>query len=176
MRKEYYEMLLDVIKTASDSDPIHKTVAVLEHYVMVTDAKRALRITTESLVKPDGLYQIAKVGKVYQLVASSEPGRYPNVERLMQMEAREVVDIPCKADASFFPSLLLTIFGKLQTTTDVKDVSTLNYQYLSVVAKKMFALANDSIKIEYISPDYPVKLSCQTGRDTVEYIIMPMSF
>ena len=184
MRKEYYEMLVDVIKTASDSDPIHKTAAVLENYVMATDAKRALRITTESPVKPDGLYQIAKVGKVYQLVASSEPGRYPDIERVMKIEARATLDIPCWAtdtktvrlDPDYFPGRLLTIFGKLQTMAEVIGVSTLNYAYLSVVAKKMFALANDSIRVEYVGPTYPLKLSCRNGRDTIEYIIMPMSF
>ena len=187
MRKEYYEMLVDVIKTASDSDPILKTAAVLENYVMATDAKRALRITTESPVKPDGLYQIAKVGKVYQLVASSEPGRYPDIERIMKMESKEVLDIACTAtdtktgktgrlDPDYFPGRLLTILGRLQTMTDAADVSTLNYAYLSVVAKKMFALADGSIRVEYIGPTYPVKLSCRNGRDTIEYIIMPMSF
>ena len=187
MRKEYYEMLVDVIKTASDSNPTHKTVAVLENYVMATDAKRALRITTETPVKPDGLYQIAKVDKEYQLVASTETGRYPDVERVMKMEAKETLDIPCtvidtktgktgRLDADYFPGRLLTIFGKLQTMTDAADVSTLNYAYLSVVVKKMFALADDSIRIEYIGSTYPVKLTCRNGLDTIEYIIMPLSF
>jgi len=187
MRKEYYEMLMDITKTASKDAPTHKTVAVLENYVMATDAKRALRITTETPVRPDGLYQIAKVGKEYQLVASSETGRYPDVERIMTVKSKETVTIPCTAvdtktgktvrlHPDYFPGRLLTIFGKLQTMSSAKDVSSLNYQYLAVVAKKMFLLADDEIQIEYTGSNSPLKLTCRNGLETIEYVIMPLSY
>lgn len=95
MRKDYYEMLINITKTASDDNPMHKTVAVLDRCIMATDAKRALRITTETPAKPDGLYQIAKIGKEYQLIASSETGRYPDVDRIMDIDTKETLTIPC---------------------------------------------------------------------------------
>jgi len=185
MRKEYFEMLLDVIKTATKENPIHKAVAALDCHLMVTDAKRALRITTEEPTVPDGLYQIAKVGKSYQLVTSQESGRYPDVDRIMRLNSTTAVDMPCtvttrgitaRLDPGYFPARLLTIFGRLQTNIAAEELTTINYVFLSVVAKKMFALANDSIRVEYIGPRQPLKISCMCMRDNIEYVIMPLSF
>jgi len=186
MRKEYYEMLLDVIKTATKENPIHKTVAALDCCIMATDAKRALRITTETPVAPDGLYQIAKVGKEYQLIASPESGRYPDIDRIMRLNSTTAVDIPCtvttrgitaaRHDPDYFPARLLTLFGSLQTNIAAEELTTINYVFLSVVAKKMFALANNSIRVEYVGPNKPLKISCTCGHDNIEYIVMPLSF
>lgn len=186
MRKDYAEMLLDITKTATDDYPMHKTVAALDCCVMATDAKRALRITAETPFAPDGLYQIAKVGKDYQMIASSESGRYPDIDGIMRFAPKTVVDIPCmvidaknklaRISPDYFPARLLTVFGSLQADTASAELTSLNYVFLSVVTKKMAALANSTIQVGYYGPTYPLKLSCNCGVDKIDYVIMPISF
>lgn len=188
MRKQYYQMLSDVIKsTETSNNPVQKLVHVSGYIMEVTDSKRALRITFHDYPgRDEGLYQIAKAGKDWFLNRTDEAGKFPDITRILSNNKpeREIV-IPCtyidkklkvvRADPEYTAGRVLVIFGNLQTRLEPLDVRGLNYAFLSEICKRMAEVC-DTITLQYTGSSYPLFLSGFCGLDKIEYVIMPMEY
>jgi hypothetical protein len=183
MRKQYYQMLLDVIKSVeTGTNPVQKLVHVSGHIMEVTDSKRVLRITFYDYPGHDeGLYQIAKAGKDWFLSKTNEMGKFPDISRILSNSPEREIIIPCtytdkkletvRVEPEYTAGRVLAIFGNLQTRLEPLDVRGLNYTFLSEVCKRMTEIC-DSITLQYIGSSYPVFLSGFCGLDKIEYAIM----
>lgn len=188
MKKQYYQMLLDVVKgVETGSNPVQKLVHISDNIAEVTDSKRALRITFYDCPSRDeGLYQIAKAGKDWFLNRTSEDGKFPDIGRILSSSnpEREII-IPCtytdkklkviRVDPEYTAGRVLVIFGNLQTKLEPLDVRGLNYAFLFEICKRMSEVC-DSITLQYIGSSYPLFLSGFCGLDKIEYVIMPLEY
>ena len=188
MRKQYYQMLLDVIKSGGTSDnPVQKLVHISGHIMEATDSKRALRITLHEYPgRDEGLYQIAKAGKDWFLSKTNETGKFPDITRILSNNnpEREIV-IPCtytgsklkivRVDPEYTAGRVLVIFGNLQTGLEPLDLRSLNYAFLSEICKRMTEIC-DTITLQYTCSSYPLFLSGFCGLAKIEYVIMPMEY
>ena len=185
MRKEYFEMLLDVIKTADD--PTKQLIHVNGNTIDATDSKRVLRIILENKPCEPGDYKIAKIGKDYQVMPADNPGRFPDITRVMGYGSRpttitiELSGIdkkgkPFRHDPQHMPANFLAIYGYLQRDHDRDPgaLSWINYTFLSKILV-MMAKLGDKLTVEYRSPTHPVYITTTVGDDKIEYLIMPMS-
>ena len=183
MRKEYFEMFLDVIKTATE--PPHQLIHIDGNTIDATDSKRALRIILEDKPCEPGDYKIAKIGKDYQVMPADNPGRFPDITRVMSYGSRpttvtiELSGIdkkgkPFRHDPQHIPANFLAIYGHLQRDRDVNALSWINYTFLSKILVTMAKLG-DKITIEYGSPTHPVYITTTVGDDKIEYLIMPVA-
>ena len=182
MRKEYFEMFLDVIKTADD--PTKQLIHADGNTIDATDSKRALRIIFEDKPCEPGDYKIAKVGKDYQVMPADNPGRFPDITRVMAYGSRpttvtiELSGIAKKGkpfcyDPQHVPANFLTIYGHLQRDRDPGALSWINYTFLSKILV-MMAKLGDKLTVEYRSPTYSVYITTMAGVDKIEYLIMPI--
>ena len=173
MKKEYYEMFLDVIKTAAE--PPHQLIHIEGNTIDATDSTRALRIILEDKPGEPGDYKIAKIGKDYQVIPVDNPGRFPDITRVMGYGSRPTtVTIELSGlDPQHIPANFLAIYGHLQRDRDPGALFWINYTFLSKILVTMAKLG-DKITFEYLSHKYPVYITTMAGADKIEYLIMPM--
>ena len=183
MRKEYFEMFLDVVKTADK--PSLQLIHVEGNTIDATDEKRALRIILEDKPCEPGDYKIAKIGKDYQVMPADNPGKFPDVTRAMGYGSRpttvtiELSGIdrwrkPFRQDPQHAPANFLAIYGHLQRDRDPGALSWINYTFLSKILV-MMAKLGDKLTVEYLSHKYPVYITTMAGVDKIEYLLMPIS-
>lgn len=185
MRKEFYQMLEIVTKTASNDMQIvnvRKNPNDPEELILeATDTKRAIQIFTKEAIS-EGQYKIAKTGKEYALMPmpADHQRRFPDTDRVMYKDEaatfkREITvaayDIVVGQILAFFGVLQQFLMPESQTVRE--GVNIIRPIFLDVLKPWTAISSINTIDMKATTPTYPVQLESTTNDTTIKFIVMP---
>lgn len=178
MRKDYYEILNAIIKTA----PPHQQIVNVRgngSIVEATDSKRLVKITLEQPLVADGIYQIAKLGKDFGLIGRGDQPLFPDSDRIIPKDVKRDFTVYTDNDVSVVTAKILRawIVAQMQERqmADHNEPTILNPDFLAPIVKQLSKVA-ESVVIGYTQARYPVLITTECGYDKIEYVLMPMGW
>jgi len=185
MRKELYQMLEMIVKTATEnrmkiinvrSNPACTSETILE----AIDSKRALQIILKTETIAEGHYKLAKTEQNYTLIPTSEEFRdkFPEVDRIIYADA--AIKFSRSVYMNDYHSTMaktIAYFGVMQ------EIQTPNKQEhgvniimplrLNVLKPWMSKDIAKDMTTKAKSASYPIQLESETEKLKITFVVMP---
>jgi len=187
MRKEIYQMLEMIIKSAGDHQAFVNIRSTPENpeqkIIEATDSKRAIQIHLTDFNQADGQFRIGKIGKDYALLPMSdgEKTKFPEVDRvIIKDKAVEFTRNVVTHTPNVVPSYITGWIGyyearNIATGESLDDIHTIDLEALDVI--KPWCKLSEHISIGIKSMKMPVRFTGESrffaDKFKITYVVMP---